>query len=183
MKYPTYMVAVAAVLGLALAGCQPAAGPLTVESSPAVPSPSSSELAAIIQAAVEDRNGTVLDAPPAARLDEGQLTAAYRSKRERDLSVVARSKAGFKAMGFWYTSFSTRITVESVEVTASEASVRFKEHTEEYQASTVNGPSSVPSGYSLTQTATFRSSGDGWQLDGIAPTVHGGGLPMSVIEG
>jgi hypothetical protein len=180
---PTYMVAVAAVLGFALVGCQPAAGPPTVGSSASVPGPSSSELAVIIQAAVEDRNGTVLDTPPAVRLAEGKMTAAYRSKRERDLSVVARSKAGFKAMGFWYTSFSTKVTVESVEVTGSEASVRFKELTEEYQASTATGPSSVPSGYSLPQTATFRTSGDGWQLDSIVPSVHGGGLPMSVVEG
>jgi hypothetical protein len=183
MKHPTCIVAVAAVLGLALAGCQPAAAPLTVGSPAAVPGPSSSELAAIIQAAVEDRNGTVLDTPPAARLAEGQMTSAYRSKRERDLSVVPRSKARFKAMGFWYTSFSTKVTVESIHVTGSEASVRFKEMTEEYQASTAKGPSTVPSGYALPQTATFRSSGSGWRLDSIAPTVLGGGLPMSVVEG
>ncbi|MEV7134115.1 hypothetical protein AB0N24_14605 [Arthrobacter sp. NPDC093128] len=183
MKYPLYLGAVAAALGLALAGCQPAARPPTVGSSASVPGPSSSELAAIIQTAVEDRNGTVLDTPPVARLATRQMTAAYRSKRERDLAVVARSKAGFKSMGFWYTSFSTTVTVESVEVSGSEASVRFKELTEEYQASTANGPSSVPSGYSLPQTATFRASGDGWQLDSIAPTVHGGILPMSVVEG
>jgi hypothetical protein len=183
VKYLTYVFAVVAVLGFALVGCQPAAGPPTVGSSASVPSPSSSELAAIIQTAVEDRNGTVLDTPPAGRLAEGQMTAAYRSKRERDLAVVARSKAGFKSMGFWYTSFSTKVTVESVEVTGSEAGVRFKELTEEHQASTANGLSSVPSGYSLPQIATFRASGDGWQLDSIAPTVHGGGLPMSVVDG
>jgi hypothetical protein len=57
------MVAVAAVLGFAFAGCQPADGPPTVGSSASVPGPSSSELAAIIQAAVEDRDGTVLDTP------------------------------------------------------------------------------------------------------------------------
>lgn len=157
MKYPTYLVALAVVLGLALAGCQPAAAPLTVGSSAS--GPSSSELAAIIQTAVEDRNSTVLDAPPAARLDEGEATAAYRSKRERDLLVVARAKAGFKSKGFWYTSFSTTVTVESIQVSGSEASVQFKELTEQYQASTANGPSSVPSGYSLPQTATFRQMG------------------------
>ena len=113
MKYPTCLVAGAAVLGFALAGCQPAAGPPTAGSSASVPGPSSSGLAAIIQAAVEDRNGTVLDIPPAARLAEGQMTAAYP----------------------------------------------------------------------LPQIATFRASGDGWQLDSIVPTVHGGGLPMSVVEG
>ena len=111
------------------------------------------------------------------------MTAAYRSKRERDLAVVARSKAGLKSMGFWYTSFWTKVTLESVEVTGSEASVRFKKLTEEYQASTANGPSSVPSGYSLPQIATFRASGDDWQLHSIAPTVHGAGLPMSVVDG
>ncbi|GAA5200845.1 hypothetical protein GCM10023346_43910 [Arthrobacter gyeryongensis] len=183
MKHPTYTVAVAVALGLALAGCQPDAGPLTSGSPAAAPSPSRSELAAIVQAAVEDRNGTVLDTPPAMSLAREHMTAAYLSKRERDLSTVARSKAGFKAMGFWYTSFSTKITVESVEVAGSEASVRFKELTEEYQTSTANGPSSIPSGYSLVQTATFRSSGDAWQLDSISPNVHGGGLPMSVVEG
>lgn len=181
MKYPTYLVALAVVLGLALAGCQPAAAPLTVGSSAS--GPSSSELAAIIQTAVEDRNSTVLDAPPAARLDEGEATAAYRSKRERDLLVVARAKAGFKSKGFWYTSFSTTVTVESIQVSGSEASVQFKELTEQYQASTANGPSSVPSGYSLPQTATFLANGGGWQLDSIAPIVGGGGLPMSVVEG
>ncbi|BCW34582.1 hypothetical protein StoSoilA2_06380 [Arthrobacter sp. StoSoilA2] len=183
MKYSPYTVTVVAVLGFALAWCQPAAGPPAVGSSESVPGPSSSELAAIIQAAVEDRNGTVLDTPPAPRLAEGQMTAAYRSKRDRDLEVVARSKAGFKSMGFWYTSFSTKVTVESVEVTGSEASVRFKELTEEHQSSTANGPTSIPSGYSLPQIAAFRISGDGWQLDSIAPTVHGGGLPMSVVDG
>jgi hypothetical protein len=183
MKYPTYMVAVVAVLGLALAGCQPAAGPVAVGSPAAVPGPSSSDLAEIIQTAVEDRNGTVLDTPPAARLAEGQMTAAYRSKRERDLSVVARSKSRLKVTGFWYTSFSTKVTVESVEVAGSEASVRFKEMTQEYQASTATGQSSVPSGYSLPQIATFRASGSGWQLDSIVPAVHGDALPMSVIEG
>ncbi len=183
MKCPPYLVAVAAVLGLVLAGCQPTAGPPTVGSSAAVPEPPSSELVAIIQAAVEDRNGTVLDSPPAARLAAEQMTAVYRTKRERDLAVVARSKARFTSMGFWYTSFSTTLTVESVEVTGSEATVRFKELTEEYQASAANGSSSVPSGYSLVQTATFRASGDDWQLDSIAPAVHGGVLPMSVVDG
>ncbi|AOT03141.1 hypothetical protein [Arthrobacter sp. U41] len=54
----------------------------------------------------------------------------------------------------WYTDFSTTITVESIEVTGTEASVHFKELTEEHQASVANGPSNVPSGYSLPQTAT-----------------------------
>ena len=94
-----------------------------------------------------------------------------------------RAKDGSKSMGFWYTSFSTTVTVESVEVSGSEASVRFKDLTEQYQASAANGPSSVPSGYTLPQTATFQANGDGWQLDSIAPVVHGGGLPMSVVEG
>ncbi|MFC0458222.1 hypothetical protein ACFFGR_16970 [Arthrobacter liuii] len=96
---------------------------------------------------------------------------------------MTRSKTGFKSMGFWYTSFSTTVTVESVEVTGSEASVRFKELTEEYQASTANGPTSVPSSYSLPQIARFRASGDGgWQLDSITPTVHEGILPMSIVD-
>jgi hypothetical protein len=183
MKYPRTSAVIAALLGLALAACQPAVEPLTVASSAVAASPSSSELAAIIQTAVEDRNGTVLDTPPATRLAEGQTTAAYLAKRERDLLVVARSKAGFKSLGFWYTSFSTTVTVESVEVTGSEASLGFQELTEQYQASTANGPSSVPSGYSLPQTATFRASADGWQLDSIAPSLRGGGgLPMSIVE-
>jgi len=182
MKRPRTSAAVAALLSFALAGCQPAAAPLMVGSSAAVASPSSSELAAIVQAAVEDRNGTVLDSPPAPRLSDGQTTAAYRAKRERDLSVVARSKAGFKSTGFWYTSFSTTVTVESIDVNGSKASVRFNELTEEYLASTANGPSSVPSGYSLPQTATFLASADGWQLDSIVLSVHGHGLPMSVVE-
>jgi hypothetical protein len=46
---------------------------------PAVPSPSSSELAAIVQAAVKDRNGTVLEASTARRLADGQATAALRT--------------------------------------------------------------------------------------------------------
>jgi hypothetical protein len=100
------------------------------------------------------------------------MTAAYRSKRERDFPAVARSKARFKATGFWWTSFSTKVSVESIDVTGSEASVRFKELTEEHQTSTAKGPSSVPSGDSLPQIATFRASGDGWQLDSIVPTVH-----------
>jgi len=163
------------LLGFALSGCQPVAGPLTVGSpAAAVPSPSSSELSAIIQAA--------LDVPPAPHLGDAQSTAAYRAKRARDLPVVARSKAGFKSMGFWYTDFSTTITVESIEVTGSEASVHFKELTEEHQASAANGPSNVPTGYSLPQTATFRASSEGWQLDSITPLVHGGGPPMSIVE-
>ncbi len=183
MTYSRTSAAIAVLLAVALSGCQPAAGPLTAESSAAaVPSPSSSELTAIIQTAVEDRNGAVLDNPPAPRLADGQATAAYLAKRARDLPVVARSKAGFKSMGFWYTDFSTTITVESVEVTGSTASVHFKELTEEHQTSAANGPSNVPSGYSVPQTATFRASTVGWQLDSIAPSVHGGVLPMSIVE-
>jgi hypothetical protein len=155
--------ATAVLLGLALSGCQPAAVPLTAESSAAaVPSPSSSELTAIIQTAVEDRNGAVLDTPPSPRLAEGKATAACRAKRARDLPAVTRSKAGFKTMGFWYTDFSTKITMETVEVTGSTASVHFKEWTEAHQASAAKGPSDVPSGYSVPQTPTFRASADGW---------------------
>ncbi|GAA4035483.1 hypothetical protein GCM10023063_19960 [Arthrobacter methylotrophus] len=183
MKHPRSLAAAAVVLGLALSGCQAAAGPPTPGSTSAVPGPSSSEFTAIIQTAVEDRNGTVLDVPPAPRLAEGQTTAAYRAKRGRDLPVVARSKAGFKSKGFWYTDFSTKITVESVEVTGSTASVHFKELTEEHQASAANGPSNVPSGYSVSETATFRGSADGWQLDSIAPSAPGGLLPMSIVMG
>jgi hypothetical protein len=182
VKYPRTLTAVAALLGFALSGCQPATGSLTVGSPVAVPSSSSSEFAAIIQTAVEDRNGTVLDTLPAPRLADGQATAAYRAKLVRDLPEVTRSKAGFKSSGFWYTSFSTTVTVESIEVTGSEAIIHFKELTQEYLASTANGPSNVPSGYSLPQTATFRASTDGWQLDSIAPSVHGFGLPMSIVE-
>lgn len=184
MKHPGTGAAAVVLLGLALSGCQASAGPLPVDSSTAaVPSPSSSELTTIIQTAVEDRNGTVLDNPPVPRLADAQSTAAYRAKRERDLPVVARSKAGFKSKGFWYTDFSTKITVESVEVTGSTASVHFKELTEEHQASSADGPSNVPSGYSIAETATFRASADGWQLDSIAPSSPGGLLPMSIVKG
>ncbi|MDP9905582.1 hypothetical protein [Arthrobacter bambusae] len=148
-----------------------------------MPNPSSAELAAIIKTAVEDRNGTVLDNPSAPRLEDGQTTAACRAKRARDLPVVVRSKAGFRSKGFWYTDFSTKITVESVEVTGPTASVHFKELTEEHQASAANGPSKVPSGYSVSETATFRASADGWQLDSIAPSAPGGLLPMSIVKG
>lgn len=183
MTYRHMWAAIAVVLGFALSGCQPAARSEMVESSAvSEPSPSSSELTAIIQTAVEDRNGTVLDSPPAPRLAGGQATAAYLAKRARDLPVVARSKAGFKSLGFWYTDFSTKITVESVQVTGSTASVHFKEVTEEHQASAANGPSSVPSGYAVPQIATFRASANGWQLDSIVPTLQGGGLPMSMVE-
>lgn len=183
MKCPRTSAAVAALLGLALVGCEQSAGQLTVGSSATGAGPPSSEPAAIVQTAVEDRNGTVLDIPPAALLADEQTTETYQAKRERDLSVVARSKAGLKSTGFWYTSFSTTVTVESIEVAGSEVIVHFKELTEEHLSSTANGPSSVPSGYSLAQIATFRASADGWQLDSIAPSVHGGGLPMSVVEG
>ncbi|WP_066289755.1 hypothetical protein [Arthrobacter sp. B6] len=182
MKYPRTLTAVAVLLGLALSGCQAAGGSLTVEAPAAVPTSSSSGFEAIIQAAVEDRNGTVLDTVPAPRLAEGQATAAYRAKRVQDIPVVTRSKAGFRSSGFWYTSFSTTVTVESIDVTGSEAIIHFKELTEEHLASTANGPSNVPSGYSLPQTATFRASTDGWQLDSISPSVHGFGLPMSIVE-
>ena len=182
MKYPRTSAAVAALLGFALSGCQPAAGPLTVESFAAAVPSASSELTAIIQSAVEDRNGTALDVPPAPHLTAAQTTEAYRAKRERDLPVVARSKARLKSFGFWYTDFSTTVTVESIGVTGSTASVHFKELTEEHLASTANGPSNVPSGYSLPQTATFRASADGWQLDSITLSGHDGGLPMSVVE-
>ncbi|WP_284983639.1 hypothetical protein [Arthrobacter sp. efr-133-TYG-118] len=183
MKLPRTLAAVAVLLGLALSGCQAAPRPPSPGLTSAVPSPSSADLAAMIQTAVEDRNGTLLDAPPILRLADGQMTAAYRAKRGRDLPVVERSKARFRSAGFWYTSFSTKVTVESIEVTGSKANVHFKEQTEEYLASTANGPSSVPSGYSLPQTATFRASADGWQLDSIDPSEHGGGLPMSIVEG
>jgi hypothetical protein len=182
MKHPRTLAAVAALLGFILSGCQPTAEPLTAGPPAVVPGPSSSEFAAVIQAAVEDRNSTALDTLPAPRLAEGQSTADYRAKAVRDLPVVTQSKARLKSFGFWYTSFSTTVMVESVEVTGSEAIIHFKELTEEYLASTANGPSNVPSGYSLPQIATFRASTEGWQLDGIAPAVHGFGLPMSVVE-
>lgn len=184
MTYRHMWAAIALVLGFALSGCQPAARSETVESSAASePSPSSSELTAIIQTAGEDRNGTVLDTPPAPRLAETQATAAYLAKRARDLPVVARSKAGFKSKGFWYTDFSTKITVDSVEVAGATARVHFKEVTEERQASAANGPSSVPSVYAVPQIATFRASANGWQLDSIVPSFEGGGLPMSMVGG
>jgi hypothetical protein len=147
-----------------------------------LPGPSSSEPPANIQGAVEDRNGTILDVPPAPHLADAQSTAAYRDQRALDAPVVARSRAGFKSMGFWHRDFSTTITVESVEVTGSTVSVHFKELTEEHQAPAVNGPSNVPSGCSLSLTATFRASADRWQLDSIAPSARGGGLAVSVVE-
>ncbi|MGO4857069.1 hypothetical protein [Arthrobacter sp. 2MCAF14] len=182
MKLPRTLAAVAVLLGLALCGCQAAPGPPTPGLTSAVPSPPSAELAAMIQTAVEDRNSTVLDTLQAPRLADRQTTAACGAKRGRDLPVVERSKARFRSAGFWYTSFSTKVTVESIEVTGSTANVHFKEQTEEYLASTANGPSSVPSGYSSPQTATFRASADGWQLDSIDLSEHGGGLPMSIVE-
>ncbi|MFK4298091.1 hypothetical protein ABH924_003249 [Arthrobacter sp. GAS37] len=183
MKHPRTLAAVAVLLGLALSGCQVVSGPPTTGSTSSVPSPSSDKLSAIIQTAVEDRNGAVLDTPPAPRLADGQTTAAYRAKRGRDLPVVERSKARFRSVGFWYTSFSTAVTVESIEVTGSKAIVYFKEQTEESLASMANGPSNVPSGYSLPQTAVFRASANGWQLDSIDPSEDGGGLPMSIVVG
>lgn len=111
------------------------------------------------------------------------MTAAYRSKRARDLPAVEGSRARFRSAGFWYTSFSTTVTVDSIEVTGSTAIVHFKEVTEEFVASTANGPSSVPSSYSLPQTAKFLASANGWQLDSIDPSGRGGGLPMSIVEG
>ncbi|MGO4582958.1 hypothetical protein AB4Z38_03570 [Arthrobacter sp. 2RAF6] len=183
MKLPCTLAAVAVLLGLALSGCQAAAGQPEPEPTSSAPSPSSAELEAIVQTAVEDRNGTVLDTPQAPRLADRQTTAAYRAKRGRDLPVVERSKARFRSLGFWYTSFTTKVTVESIEVTGSKAIVHFKEQTEEYLASAANGPSRVPSGYSVSQNATFRASADGWQLDSIDPSEHGGGLPVSIVEG
>lgn len=185
----------AALLGVALAGCQPSPGPPNAVPSSAVPShvtpsiaaaaaaatPSAAEFAAIIQTAVEDRNGTALDTPPAPRLPEAKTTADYRAKRDRDLPVVTQSKARFKSVGFWYTSFSTTVTVEPMEVKGAEASVQFKELTEQHLASAANGPSNVPEGYSLPQIATFRASAEGWQLDSIAPVGNNFGLPMSVV--
>lgn len=79
-------------------------------------------------------------------------------------------------MGFWYTDFSTKITVESIEVTGPTASVHFKELTEEPP------PSSVPSVYAIPQIATFRASANGWQVDSIVPSMPGSGLPMSIVE-
>ncbi|QDY89683.1 hypothetical protein E7Y32_05205 [Arthrobacter sp. UKPF54-2] len=187
-------VVVVALLGLALAGCQPNAGAPSAgapgaETSSAGPSmtaaavatPSSAEFAAIIQTAVEDRNGVVLDLPPAPRLPEGKTTAAYRAKRERDLPVVTEAKTRFKSFGFWYTSFSTTVTVESTESSGAEATVRFKELTEQYQASAANGPNNVPEEYSLPQIATFKASAQGWQLDSITPVGNNFGLPMTVV--
>ncbi|POH71649.1 hypothetical protein [Arthrobacter glacialis] len=182
MNYLRTKAAVAALLGFALVGCQPAVGSLNTGSSATVPSPSSSELTAIVQAAVEDRNGTVLDIPPSLLLADEQTTETYQDKRDRDLSVVARSKAGFKATGFIYTGFSTRVTVESIEVVGSKANVRFNEVTEQYQTSTADGRSSVPTSYALPLAATFLASADGWQIDSLVPSEHGGVLPMSVVE-
>lgn len=183
MKNPRALAVVAVVFGLALSGCQTPAGSLNPGSVPSVAIPSSAALSAIIQGALEDRNGAVLDTPPAPRLPQGQMTAAYRTKRARDLPVVERSKARLKSAGFWYTSFSTTVTVASVEGIGSKAIVHFKEQTEQYLASTANGPSNVPSGYSLPETATFLPSADGWQLESIEPSEQGGGLPMSIVKG
>jgi hypothetical protein len=110
MTYRHSLAAIAVLLGFALSGCQPVAGPLTVGSpAAAVPSPSSSELSDIIQAAVEDRNGTALDVPRAPHLGDAQSTAAYRAKRARDLPVVARSKAGSStASRLWYMEEACR---------------------------------------------------------------------------
>jgi hypothetical protein len=180
MKHASAITAVATLLGLGLSGCQSAGGP-NPEGPGAVPSVSSAEFTVIIQAAVEDRNGTVLDTLPAPRLADGQATEAYIAKRARDLPVVTRSKAGLKSSGFWYTSTSTTVTVDSIDVSGPEAIIQFTELTEEYLASAANGPSNVPSGYSLPQTATFRTSSDGWQLDSIVPSEHGFGLPMSIV--
>jgi hypothetical protein len=84
MKYPRTSAVAAALLGIALSGCQPAAGPLTVESSEAgVPRAPSSELTAIVQAALEDRNGTALEVPLTPHLADPRTTAAYRAKRAR----------------------------------------------------------------------------------------------------
>ena len=185
----------AALLGVALAGCQPNPGPPnagppsaapsiaapSIAAAAAVATPSSAEFAATLQTAVEDRNGTALDTPPALRLPEAKTTAGYRAKRDRDLPVVTQSKARFKSFGFWYTSFSTTVTVESTEVKGAEASVHFKELTEQHLASAANGPSNVPEGYSLPQIATFRASADGWQLDSITPVGNNFGLPMSIV--
>ena len=182
-------VVVVALLGLALAGCQPNAGAPGAESSSAGPSmtaaavatPSSAEFAAVIQTAVEDRNGVVLDLPPAPRLPEGKTTAAYRAKRDRDLPVVTEAKTRFKSFGFWYTSFSTTVTVESTESSGAEATVHFKELTEQHLASAANGPSNVPEGYSVPQVAMFKASAQGWQLDSITPVGNNFGLPMSIV--
>jgi len=192
----------AALLGVALAGCQPNPGPPNAGPLPAAPSnavpanatpsiaaagaaatPASAEFAGIIQTAVEDRNGAVLDTPPAPRLPDGKTTADYRAKRDRDLPVVAQSKARFKSFGFWYTSFSTTLTFESTEIKGAEASVHFKELTEQHLASAANGPSNVPEGYSLPQIATFRASAEGWQLESITPVGKNFGLPMSIVAG
>lgn len=124
-------------------------------------SPSTSELSVILQTAVEDRNGTVLDISPAPRLSAGQSTAAFPAKRGRDLPVAARAKAGFKSMGFCYTKFSTSITVDSIAVSGSEARVSFKELTRDHQTLAANGPSNIPYSYSLPQMATFQASADG----------------------
>ena len=83
------------LLGFALSGCQPVAGPPTAGSpAAAAPTTSSSELSAIIQTAVEDRNGTALDVPPARHLRDAQSTAAYRAKRAKESRSAPRLVPG-----------------------------------------------------------------------------------------
>ena len=93
--YRRSLAATAVLVGFALSGCQPVAGPLTAGSpAAAVAAPSSSELSAIIQTAVEDRNGTALDVPPAQHLGDAQSTSAYRAKLAKESRSAPRLVPG-----------------------------------------------------------------------------------------
>lgn len=188
------IVVLSAVL-LALCGCVPAAPAAPVTETPGSSgtvnatltepeSPEKDRMAAIIQAAVEDRNSGILAAPPASkRLGDGESTAAFKEARVLEAAELATRAKRFKAKGFWYVGSSSTVTISSILVPLdhSYAVAHFNELTELRIASAA-GPSDVPTKYSLDQTARFVATENGWQLSELG--LDGGTkgiLPSTIV--
>jgi hypothetical protein len=183
MKYPRTSAVAAALRGFALSGCQPAAGPLAVESSEAaVPSAPSSELTAIVQAAVEDRNGTALDVSPGAASrrspDDGGLPGQARAGPPCGGSVKGRIQVnrllvhGLFDDGDGGVNRGDRFDGERAFQGIDRGTPRLDGE----------WPEQRPVGLLVAADRNVPGIGGRVAARSITLSVHGGGLPMSVVE-
>lgn len=149
------------------------------------PSAETDKMAAMILAAIEDRNSGILAAPPASkRLADSYSTAAFKESRTRDAAELASRAKRLKHTGFWYVGASTTVNISSVvtPLDRSYAVAYFNELTELRMASKA-GPSDAPEKYSLDQTARFVATKNGWQLSelGLGDNSAKGLLPSTIV--
>jgi hypothetical protein len=172
------------------AGVQHSAPPTDAQKTIAVttveqPSPEKDRMAALILAAVEDRNSGILATPPASkRLVDGDSTVAFKESLARDATELASRAKRLKNTGFWYVGTSSIVDIRSVVVPVDQsyAVAHFNELTE-LRIASKSGPSDVPTKYSLDQTARFVATGDGWQLSelGLSDPGSKGLLPSTIV--